>query len=413
MNGINKAFFFVIDKIIELQAFFVKEAWNVGKVALLISVCSAAVNYGLTGTGLKENIIKIGKAVVFFAIVMGAYPRIVSWITIYTFDLARGSTYSSMSAYLNNTSAAVIIKSNDRKAAEGRATYGNVITTSRDKYFGPLIVNRSFTSPSGKLFNYSSVAPVAVLQAMLLVAGECMRPADEVGFFDVGEKISKLLIGLICAIGVILCGSFALLEYLMAFMEFIFVSSVGILFFPLSLWDGSKFVAEKFISALLGFFIKMLFCTICVFLTIYGFLSLAMQFTDSPFEGLIDQVLMIIFSCLLFFYISKSAPAMAQSLMTGSPSLNAAGAIGTAVMAGGALAGAAGVGTRAALGGVSAVAQGAGAAKGAADSEKQSGNNLFRQITSGAAAFGMSMAGSGVNYTRAVGSDLTRSLLTR
>lgn len=81
MKGINEGYFFVIGKIIEMQAFFLKEAWVIGRVIFFIALCSAAANYAMTQTGLKENIVKMIKAVVFFVCVMGAYPRITNWIT--------------------------------------------------------------------------------------------------------------------------------------------------------------------------------------------------------------------------------------------------------------------------------------------------------------------------------------------
>jgi hypothetical protein len=415
MNGLNEAFYFVTDKIIELQAFFIDEAWNIGRVVLLISVCTAAVNYALTGTGLKENIVKLLKAVVFFVVVMGAYPSIVSWITSYTFSIAQSSTYSGISTYIQSTTATVREHAEQMKADNEKGTYGATVVTTRENYFGPIIINRTFTSGSGKSFKYSTVAPAAALQAMLLVAGECMRGLDWEKETRQGiiPNIGLILICLLCAFFVIVIGCFALLEYLIAFMEFIFISSIGIICFPLSLWDGSKFMAEKFISALLGFFIKLLFCTICIFLMLYGFLSLARLYTQEPFMGLIDQVVMIVFTCLLFFYICKSAPALAQSLLTGAPSLNAAGAIGAAATAIGAVASAGGLGARAALATDSALSQAGGAASAAASTAKAGGGGLLRQSSAGAGAFMASMAGSGAEAIRSKGSDLTRSLLSR
>ncbi|GAB6391799.1 MAG: hypothetical protein MdMp014T_1172 [Treponematales bacterium] len=46
-----------------------------------------------------------------------------------------------------------------------------------------------------------------------------------------------------------------------------------------------------------------------------------------------------LFTCLLFFYLCKSAPGLAQSLLTGTPSLSAAGAVGAVAGAAGAVAG--------------------------------------------------------------------------
>ena len=417
MNGINSAFFFVIEKIIELQGFFITQAWTIGKVVLIIALSSAALNYALTGTGFKENLIKILKAVVFFVVVMGAYPKIVSWITAYTFDTAKTSTYNSMENYLMNAQSEIALAADDAAASGKKGTYGTTVLksteVSEDKnpelYFGDMIQTRN----AGDKTEYTTVAPAAALRVLLLVAGECTRYAEEseksFGFPDFG----RILKGYACAFFVLVTGVFAVIEYLIAFLEFMFIASVGIMLFPLSLWDGSKFMAEKFISALLGFFIKLLFCTICIFLLLYGFLSLAREYSRTPFTGLIDQILMIVFTCLLFFYICKSAPGLAQSLLTGAPSLNAAGAIGAAVSTVGAAAGVAGLGARAAFAGAGAVSEGKSAFGAAGEAMKQTGGDKAAQIGAGMLAFGKSLAGSGLEAAKGAGGDMVRSLMSR
>ena len=92
-NNINNAFFFVIDKIANLQGFFLGKAWEIGQVVLLIAILSAALNYALTGAGLKENVIKISKAFIFFIIIWFAYPSIIGFITRWTYDMAEKSIY--------------------------------------------------------------------------------------------------------------------------------------------------------------------------------------------------------------------------------------------------------------------------------------------------------------------------------
>ena len=93
METLNTAFFFVTDLIIHIQRFFITQAWNIGRFVLIISLSMAAINYAVTGQGLKENLVKIAKALVFFVIIMGVYPRIVGFITEQTFRWARVCTY--------------------------------------------------------------------------------------------------------------------------------------------------------------------------------------------------------------------------------------------------------------------------------------------------------------------------------
>jgi len=352
---INNSFYFVLDKIIDLMAFFMKEAYSIGRVVLLIAILSAGLNYALTGTGLKENVIKILKATLFFLIVMFAYPNIIGWITSYTFNLAKGSVYKAVDEHFQEVTSEIVTEytrlystgqtdpdmmySNQYKQPMKTFTVTSItkITKDNKKLFSDLTEERTHTDPNMK---YTVVAPAAVVKIILFLAGECIGFADntKTELFSRGiPDFSRVIKGLGCAVLLIFTGAFALLEYIVCFLEFMLVVSVGIILFPLSIWDGSKFLAEKFIGAIVGFFMKLLFCNIAIFLLIYGFISLFYIISATGngggavgFTGNVDQIIFIVFTSLLYYFICKSAPGIAQSLLSGSPSLNAAGAIGAA-----------------------------------------------------------------------------------
>ena len=404
MDALNSSFYFVSDKIVELQAFFLNFAKSVAYVALLIAVLMAAFNYTLTGTGMKENIIKIAKALIFFYIVIFAYPNIISWMTSMTFSLARDSTYSSMSGYFGSAVRAMEEHAMQMELDGEQGTYGDMALREYDNLFRGVINTRTFTANNGRAFSYTTVAPAAAINAVMLIAGECFNYADKASTF----QFARVLKGFLCAVGIMFTGFFAILEYLIAFLEFMFISSVGVILFPLSLWEGTKFMAEKYITAMIGFFIKLLFCTICIFLMLYGYLSLAKSFVTRPFAGEVEQIVILLFSGLLFFYICKSAPGLAQSLLTGAPSLSAAGAINTVVSGVAAAAGAASM----AAGGVGMAARGGIAAAGGI--AKAAGT--YEAATQGVGAESGAFHRAAVGM-RAVGSeaahyagDLTRSL---
>jgi hypothetical protein len=256
MDAVNSSFYFITDKMIELQAFFLRVANSIAYVVLLIAVLTAAVNYALTGTGLKENIIKIGKAFVFFSIVIFAYPNIVGWITDLTFSMARDSTYTGMTEYLRSTASEIENIAMEKEGDDEAWTYGTMAVRKYDNFFKGIINNRTFTTYTGKSFKYSTVAPAAALRSVLLVAGECFRFTERFSLNNPGKSIASVIKGTGCALFVLITGIFCILEYLIAFIEFMFVSSVGVILFPLSLWEGTKFMAEKYIGAMLGFFLS-------------------------------------------------------------------------------------------------------------------------------------------------------------
>ena len=277
------------------------------------------------------------------------------------------------------------------------------------RYFSKVIQKRE----SGGL-TYSAVAPAAVVEIILLVSGRALNYAKKApkNFFGFPEDFAGVISALLCAFAIMLTGIFAVIEYLMAFLEFMLVTSVGIILFPLSLWDGTKFMAEKLIAAITGFFIKLLFCNICIFLMLYGYISLL---ANTAFNGEIDQIFIVIFVSLLFFFICKSAPGLAQSLLTGTPSLSAAGAIGAATSAIAAGAGAlnmvkkaggavAGQAAKTAFAGTGALSQ----AGGAADAVKELGGSGKEQ----AGAFMRSLGSSAKESMLTGGGNLARSLIS-
>jgi hypothetical protein len=352
--------------------------------------------------------------------IMFLYPRIIGYITFWTFNKAHASTYSSIAKYIGDTQEEIAVSA-EFKSGYLAATAGQRIIMSEKVgndprlFFSKMIQSRRY----GEM-TYTVVAPAGALEAVLLVALECMRFADETpGYKVLGgmaemPNFAAVLKGLLCALAVIFCGVFAILEYLIAFLEFMLVSSVGIILFPLSIWEGSKFMSEKFIGAIIGFFVKLLFCNICIFLMLYGFTSLAKGYTGKPFTGQVDQIITLLFTSLMFFYICKSAPGLAQSLLTGTPSLSASGAISAV---GGAVAGAAGaVGFAKAAGGTLAGGAAKAAFAGAGAFTQASGAAFAAEAAGGgtgakASAFMGSLGHSAGEALKASGGDLARSLI--
>jgi hypothetical protein len=336
MEAANTVFYFITDKIVELQVFFLNVANTVARIVLLVAVLTAAVNYALTGTGLKENVVKIGKALVFFSVVLFFYPRIVSWITDVTFSLASQSIYEgrlkgeiqSKIAEMEDTALETRF-SNLNWTASAFILTEPKYTESNSHNVLKGIINIHSVTINGKSYAYSTVAPAAALDSVFLIASEIFAFSKK---FDYKRPFA-IFGAIICAFFTILVGCFCVLEYLMAFVEFMFVSSVGVILFPMSLWEGTKFIAESYIKSMLGFFVKLLFSAICIFLMLYVFVSLASQYTKAPFIGEVEQIVPLFFASLLVFYICKSAPALAQGLLSGSPSLTGAGAIGTVASA--------------------------------------------------------------------------------
>jgi hypothetical protein len=366
IQALNSGFYNVTNTIVSMQVYFIGIANGIARIILLVAICLAALNYILMGTGLKENIVKIGKALAFYFIVIGSYPAIVNYIVNFAYSLAYKSTYETT---LEKPIGKIVTAIKSPRSLNGyqriyekkNAYSERLVEEDANSLFSNILVTNKVTI-NGKTIEYATVAPTAALDAVRLVVHACLDFSDRHPM-----NLATALKGLICAAVVVFAGIMALIEYLAAYLEFLLVSSVGVILFPLSIWEGTKFMAEKFIGAMLGFFLKLLFATIGIFFMLYGYLSLAANFTLNEFTGVPEQIIEIVFISALYLFICKAAPHLAQGLLSGVPTLNAAGAIGAVTSAvgaaaavGGAAANAAGAGTRTALSGTATLAKAGG-----------------------------------------------------
>jgi hypothetical protein len=364
-----------------------------------MAILMAAFNYALTGEGLKDNVIKIGKSFLFFAVLLQAYPMIISGLSAYTYKLAYESVGESALAVVGEQQGAAQALL-ERNNGNIRDSYGNRYLKSGD-YFGEMLVKREVEKNE-----YTTIAPGEALKVLLLVAADCFAMANDYSGF-IGFDLVKILFGMICGLAVIVCGALALLEYLMAYLEYALVTSVGVILLPLMIWEGSKFLSESLIKSIIGFALKLLFCNIAIFMMLYGFMTLAVRRVDTPFLGTIDEFLVIIFVSLLYYLICSKGPSMAASLLTGSPQLSGGHAIsaakgavaGAAMVAGGGAA----LAARGGFAGAGMVNQ-AGAAAGAV---KELGGSKADQ----AKAAMKSLGGSAMEAMKSGGGNLARSLL--
>ena len=336
--AIDNSFFFVLDKLIRIEESFIDSAWDVAHVILLIAIFSCALKQLLTGEGLKSGMIQIMKAFILFWLIIAAYPRVISWITNYSYNLAFGSVGKSVEEHFKAKvkKLEIVVSS----TASSGTTYHNLATEFYTKeslelqqMFSNMTTQKTINIGDKGHVTYTAIVPSLAVQIMMLVAAEGFKSADEAphktGFIDMPD-FAAIIKGLICGFFIVLTGVFALLEYIMCMLEFMLVTSVGVILLPLSIWEGTKFATESYVKALLGFFFKLVFCTLAIFLLLYGFISMYRMLIEQRFTGSVDQFAFIIFTCLLFLYICKSAPGLAQALITGSPSLSASGAISAA-----------------------------------------------------------------------------------
>jgi hypothetical protein len=327
---LDAPFFNILEKMAGLQSYFLAQAWFVARIVLFISLGFAAIKYAMHGEGLKDTVAKSAVAFILFAILMHAYPRMVRGINSVIYEWANISTYENSGVrgmFLDRQQDAYFWTGKLDSTEEG---YSQIVQVIYDEGGQPqdLLLN---------IFDqrHQFISPNAVIRILMLITESILNKANK---YSVWDNFDKLLLLFLTAIAVILCGVFGSLQYFICALEFTLITSVGVILLPFMLWDGSKFLTEKLIGALTGFFIKMLFCTITMLFTFYGYLA----FMTRGFDGTINEVVYVIFISVFYMMLCQSGPQLAVTLLTGTPQMSlmegvhAVGAYAAAGAAGGA-----------------------------------------------------------------------------
>ena len=106
-------------------------------------------------------------------------------------------------------------------------------------------------------------------------------------------------------------------------LEYYLVTSVGILFVPLLLFDPTKQYASKLLSLFFGYFIKVMMISIINYACLAFILSSGTYLMLSTQTFDFSNVAYAIFIFLFCMILSQHAPELGQVLVTGNPSLSA------------------------------------------------------------------------------------------
>jgi type IV secretion system protein TrbL len=378
---LDAPFFDMLTDFSSLQTYFMTQAIFIAKIVITLNLGFIVIKYVAKGSGLSEQLIKLASSLIIFFIIVSSYPLMITGINQVIYSWGYGSTYPKVAAMIqkttsDGTASDFWAKKSDPnsdqfsdiiKVLEEKTGSGNIAK----KYVLDIFDKGTPTRPG--MF----IRPNAVMRLLMLTfetiwdkALKCTLPTGTLPF---PHDLGGFVILAITAFAVVFCGIMAALQYFICALEFTLITSIGCLMLPFMLWDGTKFLTEKLVGAIVGFSLKMLFITIGLMLTINGYLALMVR----PFDSYIDQSIYTIFVSLFYMMICQNGPALAVSLLTGTPQMSLMEGVQSAgAFAAAGIAGAAGVkaaGSTAAKTGVqmkSAVDKASGAAAAAKASGK-------------------------------------------
>lgn len=395
---VDGPFFQLIEDFGAFQHYFLTQALFIGKIVVMINLGMMLIKYISKGSGLNEQMLKLSMQLIVFLIIFNIYPNMINGVMSIVNRWAVNAAGDKVNEMIQKTRGETDEAASDfwnLKSAQGKldGAYSDIIAVYKEYnqhgYIGSRYVLDIFDKGSAGKRAGIYIRPNAVMRVLMLTfetiwfevkkaAGISLKEKtdyiahntyDENGWiidieyeettkdvekFKIKEiDLPMLLVNLVSAAAVLICGILALLQYCICALEYTFITSVGCLFLPFMLWDGTKFLTEKLVSAIIGFTVKMLFVTLALMVTINGYLALMVR----PYQGAIDQMIYTVFVSLFYMMICQNGPQLAVSLLTGSPQMS----LGEGMAAVGAYAGAA-------IGAKKAASAGKNAVKGAAGS---------------------------------------------
>lgn len=133
------------------------------------------------------------------------------------------------------------------------------------------------------------------------------------------ETIIKFILPWLMLIPVIIC----IVNYVVCMLEYYLVTSVGILFVPMLLFDPLKQYGSKLLNLFFSYFLKVMFISIINYFCLAFLLQSGTYLMLSPDTFGFQSVGYALFVFILCLVLSQSAPEIGQVLLSGNPSVNA------------------------------------------------------------------------------------------
>lgn len=406
---LDAPFFNLLEDFASLQTYFMAQALFIAKIVITLNIGFMAIKYAIKGEGFKEPVVKLLTSLILFLIIINSYPLMIRGLNRVIYDWSYGSTYGKVAEMIQKTTDSGETSEFWAKKEKDPDAYSDIIKVLVEKTGNGNIAKKYVLD----IFDRGSdnrpgmfIRPNAVMRLLMLTFENiwnkvltCLKPKGKIPFpQDPGGAVILTLTGFALLLG----GIFASMQYFICAIEFTLITSVGCILLPFMLWDGTKFLTEKLVGAIVGQALKLLFITLAFMLTINGFLALMVR----EFDGHIDQAIYTLFTVFFYWMLCQHGPALATALLTGTPQLSMAEGLQTAgSMAGAAVAGAAGV-KAVASGAVKTGTQAKSAinkAQGAAQAAKESGKSQAGAVMG-------SLAGSAKDSVKSGMHGLARSL---
>ena len=157
------------------------------------------------------------------------------------------------------------------------------------------------------------------------IAGKTWDAMKEMGY-EFKMTVKRIFPSVLCFLSqlmLIFTSMFCAINYIMIVFEYIVVIGIGAFFLPFILFDGTKDMAKKLIPVFTGFFVKFITIDIIMFFVYWLYIDQCVTtLADSGSIGNLTTFATVAFNAIVALVLTRQAPKIADTLLTGRPSLD-------------------------------------------------------------------------------------------
>lgn len=183
-------------------------------------------------------------------------------------------------------------------------------------------------------FNPQYLSPGAIVKLGTLLA-QLVKAEDDTRKFNHNEPfwmdIIDCVIWIINMLLILVSSILIAIDYMVMILEYHIVTTLSYIMLPLMLFDGTKQYAMKLAGTFMAFFVRILTFTAVFYFAIDTYMQmLYSQLGGLADPGSVQSFSHVILSSLICLMLIKKVPQLAQTILSGSPSMGAGDAVQTA-----------------------------------------------------------------------------------
>jgi hypothetical protein len=400
-SWLDGAFFNVLKYVDGMHLFFMTQVRNIAKICFVLSFGISCVKMLMGAMELNKVLTQAFISIITYFVMIFLFPHIMITTQKIVSELAYGAVFSQgFDAKFDKKYG------NENEYFEylnkiGTDKSGNTIWSVSEGENGRKKLDLQVTHKETGLISLNKL-----FQMIIATFRALWGSFDVKGLTDFFRHFGDFLMIIAIGLAYLWALSVAIVSYAMVVVQYAFLYGMGALFIPMMLWEGSKHAFTTLCGSIFKIGVKLLVVQITLYLAIMANMDILKNMfilSGGEFSFLqgLEYYLSVAFMVIFIKLFVDQAPAMADFLCGGQPSLSfgdfvkaatsaaAAGKValgaGKSMVKGAATTGAALIGGLGAAGGAARTAMGI---------NKAAGHGLGMQLLSGAANFGKSVGQS-------------------